>query len=180
MEPIDKLDGKSLVKMMTGDSSGRDDEVMIEFLGEGVYAPACILRQDGFKYVHCRNDPPMMFDLNTDPNEMHNLADDPAHAARAATMHRSILDLWDYDRIDTDIRQSQRRRLFAQEALLKGKFTAWDYQSCVDATRKYVRGAVDPNTTATKSRLRFPFVHAVAPDTPRPSGTKIDLSGVKL
>lgn len=180
IEPIDKLDGKSLVNMMNGDSSGRDDEVMIEFLGEGVYAPACILRQNGFKYVYCRNDPAMMFDLNTDPNELQNLADDPAHADRAAKMLRNVLDRWDYDRIDMEVRQSQRRRLFAQEALLKGKFTAWDYQPTFDATKQYVRGAVDPNTTATKSRLRFPFVQEVKPDTPRSSGTKIDLLGLKL
>lgn len=180
METVDRLDGRSLVNMMNGDSSGRDDEVMIEFLGEGVYAPACILRQNGFKYVYCGDDPAMMFDLNTDPNELQNLADDPVHADRTATMRRTVFDRWDYDRIDTEVRQSQRRRLFAQEALLKGKFTAWDYQPTVDATRQYVRGAVDPNTTSTKSRLRFPFVQEVKPDAPRPSDTKLDLSGLKL
>ncbi len=177
VEPIDKLDGRSLVGMMTGDSSDREDEVMIEFLGEGVYAPACILRQDGFKYVYCRDDPPMLFDLNADPDELQNLAGDPAHADRLSTMHQGVMSRWDYERIDAEIRQSQRRRLFAQEALLKGKFTAWDYQPAVDAARQYVRGAVDPNTTATKSKMRFPFVKEIKPDHPRASSVKIDPSG---
>ena len=180
IEPVDELAGKSLLGMMAGDSSGRRDEVMIEFLGEGVYAPACILRQDGFKYVHCRDDPPMLFDLDNDPNELVNLAEAPEHADRAASMLRDVLARWDYDRIDQEIRRSQKRRLFAHEALLEGRFTAWDYQPEVDASRQYVRGAVDPNTTATKSKLRFPFVKEVLPDDPRPAGTAFDSAGRRV
>ncbi|MEZ5740375.1 MAG: choline-sulfatase [Burkholderiaceae bacterium] len=178
VKPIDPLDGKSLANMMAGDAADREDEVMIEFLGEGVYAPACILRQHGFKYVYCRDDPPMMFDLTADPNELHDLAGDPAHAERAAALQKRVFDLWDYEAVDAKVRQSQQRRLFAQQALLKGRFTSWDYQPTVDAASQYVRGAVDPNTTATKSRLRFPFVPEVKPDTPRPDKTAIDRSGI--
>ena len=45
---------------------------MLEFTGEGVYAPALIFIRDGIKYVHCRTDPPMMFDLNVDPEARPN------------------------------------------------------------------------------------------------------------
>jgi hypothetical protein len=47
--PVDPLDGTSLAGMLHGDSTSRDDTTRIEFLGEGVYAPACIVLRDGFK-----------------------------------------------------------------------------------------------------------------------------------
>ncbi|MCP5266824.1 MAG: choline-sulfatase [Burkholderiaceae bacterium] len=175
IDPVDALDGRSLAAMMHGEDRDRGDDVMMEFLGEGVYAPALMLRLDGFKYVYCRHDPPMLFDLNQDPNELTNLAGDPAHAATEARLHAEMMKRWDYDGLEQEIRQSQRRRLFAQEALLQGQFTAWDYEPKVDSARRYVRGAVDPNTTATKSRARFPFVEEVRPHHPRDPQAKLDL-----
>jgi choline-sulfatase len=140
---------------------------MMEFTGEGVYAPALILRQDGIKYIHCRTDPPMMFDLNKDPQELNNVAEDPAYADTAKKMKAEIDRRWNYDELEKEILVTQKRRLFVQKTLMKGKWTGWDHQPYVDATRAYVRGAIDPNTTATKARRRLPFVAEVKPDHPR-------------
>ena len=175
IELADRIDGRSLVQMMHGDNSGRPDDVMMEFTGEGVYAPALIIRRDGIKYVHCRTDPPMMFDLKKDPQELHNVAEDPAYADTASDLQREVDNRWDYDRLERDILQSQKRRLFVQQALLKGKWTGWDHQPFVDATRAYVRGAIDPNTTATKALRRLPFVAEVPPHNPRQGKPAIDL-----
>ncbi|MGI9410905.1 MAG: choline-sulfatase, partial [Hyphomicrobiaceae bacterium] len=155
--------GVSLMSMLGGDNSGRADMLAMEFTGEGVYAPALMLRKDGVKYVHCRTDPPMMFDLNKDPHELKNVADDPAYAPKASEMKSEIDRRWDQERLEKDIIASQKRRLFVQEAILKGQWTGWDHQPFVDATRAYVRGAIDPNTTATKARRRLPFVEEVPP-----------------
>lgn len=175
IELADRIDGRSLVQMMHGDNSGRPDDVMMEFTGEGVYAPALIIRRDGIKYVHCRTDPPMMFDLKKDPQELDNVAEDPAYAETASELQREVDSRWDYDRLERDILQSQKRRLFVQQALLKGKWTGWDHQPFVDATRAYVRGAIDPNTTATKALRRLPFVAEVPPHNPRQGKPAIDL-----
>jgi choline-sulfatase len=153
--------------MLHGTDTTRGDDVMMEFLGEGVFAPACILRQDGFKYVYCRHDPAMLFDLTTDPDERHNLAGRPEHAARETRMREQVLSRWDYPALEQTILASQQRRLFAQQALLQGQWTAWDWQPPDNASRRYVRGAVDPNTTATKAKKRFPFVTEVKPHHPR-------------
>ena len=172
---VDPIVGKSLAAMLRGDGSGRADDVMIEYTGEGVYAPALMLRIDGMKYVHCRTDPPMLFDLKKDACERQNVADDPAYAEVANRLQAEIDRRWNYDRLEHDILASQRRRLFVQQSLLKGQWTGWDHQPFVDATRAYVRGAVDPNTTATKARRRLPFVAEVAPDHPRRGKPAIDL-----
>lgn len=165
--PIDPLDGHSLAGMLGGDNSAREDSTRIEFLGEGVLAPACILLRDGYKYVYCRGDPPMLFNLRADPDELTNLAGTAAHAAIEQALHGEVHARWNYAGIEQEILESQRRRLFAQQALLQGRWSAWDYQPVNDASRQFVRGAVDPNTTATKAKRRLPFVPAVPPDHPR-------------
>jgi choline-sulfatase len=164
---VDPLDGVSLAGMLSGDNTGREDVTPIEFLGEGVLAPACILVRDGLKYVHCRNDPPMLFDLRRDPDERINLAGRPEHAGVQKSMHDEVQARWDCAGLERDILASQRRRLFVQESLLQGQWSSWDHQPASDASRQYVRGAVDPNTTATKAKRRLPFVPAVPPDHPR-------------
>jgi choline-sulfatase len=165
--PVDPLDGASLCDMLSGDNTRRADTTRIEFLGEGVYAPACILVRDGMKYVYCRNDPPMLFDLRSDPDEKVNLAGRPERADVEASLHAELHARWDYASVERSVLESQKRRLFAQQALLEGKWNPWDFQPQADASRQYVRGAVDPNTTATKAKRRFPYVPPVAPDHPR-------------
>jgi choline-sulfatase len=44
INPVDKIDGKSLAPMLYGEKISDPDEVMIEFTAEGTFAPALILR----------------------------------------------------------------------------------------------------------------------------------------
>ena len=150
-----------------GDDPALADDVMIEFMGEGVFSPCLILRRDGYKYVYCEDDPGMLFDLADDPGEQRNLCGDPAIADLEADMLRTILSRWDPAAIKKDVIRSQRRRRFLQGVLLSGNRTPWDYQPYRDASREFVRSAKDSNTTMTKGLARFPYMEPVAPDSPR-------------
>jgi choline-sulfatase len=108
-----------------------------------------------------------MFDLNSDPDETKNIATDPSYSKLANEMKAQIDKRWNYDELENKVIRSQKRRLFVQDTLLKGKWTGWDHQPFVDAKKAYVRGAIDPSTTATKARRRYPFVETVEPHNPR-------------
>ena len=109
----------------------------------------------------------MMFDLETDPNEQINLAADPAYAQTLIDMRSNIANRWNEPDLKQRVITSQKNRLFVQQAMEQGIYSPWDYTPPFDASRAYVRGAIDPNTTATKARKRFPFVPTTPPQTPR-------------
>jgi choline-sulfatase len=109
----------------------------------------------------------MMFDLASDPNEQNNLAIDPTFASTLSEMRSLVAERWDEQNLAARVETSQRNRLFVQEAMKEGLFPSWDYTPPFDASRAYVRGAIDPNTTATKARKRFPFVPTTPPEKPR-------------
>ena len=166
-DPVDPLDGASLLAMAYGEDAARGDEVPMEFTGEGVYSPCLMVRRDGYKYVHCDDDPPLLFNLNDDPLELHNLAADPAYAATARRLAQAVSERWDSAKLKADIIASQRRRLYVQKTLLEGRRHPWDFQPYRDASAQYVRSAKDTNTTLTKGLARYPYVEPFPPDTPR-------------
>jgi choline-sulfatase len=167
---VDHCDGHSLGALLHGSDSGWVDEALIEFTGEGVYAPALILRQGRYKYVYCEGDPGMLFDLQKDPSELRNLCQDPAFASTAQRFVQQIEQRYQPAQIKQRVLASQRRRLFLHETLTKGTYTPWDFQVRKDGSRQYVRSVSTTSTTATKAKARFPFVPTVPPDMPRTPG----------
>jgi choline-sulfatase len=137
--PFD-LDGHSLAPFLTGaDAAGWPDGVFIENNGEGTIKPIRALVQGPSKYIVVPGQPDQLYDLALDPGEWHNVADDPAHAASAATLRRRLVAGWDPVLMERQIQESQRRRMLLKEALFQGAYAPWDYQPVVDATRRFVR-----------------------------------------
>ena len=164
---IDPCDGHSLSAWLHGSDPAWTDEALIEFTGEGVHAPALILKKGAHKYVYCEGDPGMLFDLHSDPAELRNLCLEPAFAPLAQRFVDEIEQRFEPGRIKQEVLASQRRRLFLHSTLTKGAHAPWDYQVRKDAAKQYVRSVASTSTTATKAMARFPFVPMVPPDTPR-------------
>lgn len=106
--PAMQCDGVSL----TTDERG---PVPMEYAAEGTVAPMVALVEECWKYTASPEDPPELFDLETDPHEMTNLADlAPGEATRMAA---AVDDRWNLGAFDRAVRLSQARRLLVDAAL---------------------------------------------------------------
>ena len=55
---------------MDGTCVGRAGPTIAEMSGEGLLAPAVAIIDGSHKYVYCEEDPPLLFDRATDPQEI--------------------------------------------------------------------------------------------------------------
>jgi choline-sulfatase len=144
-------DGTSLVPLMQG--AKREAPVHIEYTAEGSQAPLVCIREGDWKFIHCEIDPPMLFNLKDDPQEMNNLAADPANTALVATWMERVRAQWHMAGLDKAIRESQARRWVVYEALRNGAYFPWDYQPLQKASERYMRNHMDLNVLEESKRF---------------------------
>ncbi len=164
-EPVDTLDGASLLPLARGEASGEERVVISEYSSEGVCAPSRMVRQGDFKLIHTRGLPALLFDLRHDPLELHNLAESPEHQGTLLALDRLLRNGWDPEQMHQRILSSQHRRLFLARALARNPHADnWAYQPFVDESKRFIRGSGAAGPTTVKARSRFPFVEPAQPD----------------
>lgn len=145
------IEGRSLVPHLQG-AKGHD-EVIGEYMAEGTIAPVLMIRRDNYKFIYCSTDPAQLYDLDADPKELNNLAQDAAQAGLVAALMQEVSARWDMDALHQDVLWSQRRRRLVADALSKGKVTSWDHQPFVDASVQYMRNTIDLDDLERRSRF---------------------------
>ncbi|MCV3210490.1 choline-sulfatase [Mesorhizobium sp. YC-39] len=145
-------DGQSLLPLAKGGQ--RTAPVLIEYAAEGSYAPLVALRDGKYKFVHCELDPPQLFDLEADPLERDNLADDPANAGLVAAFMNKVRARWDMAGFDAAVRESQARRWVVYPALRNGAYYPWDFQPLQKASERYMRNHM--NLDNLEESKRYP------------------------
>ncbi|RWA70991.1 choline-sulfatase [Mesorhizobium sp.] len=145
-------DGQSLLPLLDGKE--RAAPVLIEYAAEGSYAPLVAVREGKYKFVHCELDSPQLFDLDADPLERDNLADDPANAALVAAFTGKVRARWDMAAFDAAVRESQARRWIVYPALRNGAYYPWDFQPLQKASERYMRNHM--NLDNLEESKRYP------------------------
>ena len=126
--------------------------VPMEYAAESTVAPTVCLRDGRWKLMLCAVDPPMLYDLETDPHELVNLAADPEHAETLERLTAQAMARWDLDAFDADVRESQARRWAVYDALRNGAYFPWDYQPLQRASERYMRNHMDLNVLEENQR----------------------------
>jgi len=153
IEVPSSLDGHSLVPQL----GGFEDvlrTVAGEYLGEGAVAPIFMLRRGNLKYIFSTADGEQLFDLSVDPDERKNVADATEYLGDAQALRNEVQDRWDVSQILIDVLASQADRRVVDDALRKGRYSAWDFQPTTDAAGQYMRNHLDLNDVEAGRRSK--------------------------
>jgi len=150
--PALPLDGVSLMPAATG-KVRPPGVVHGENLAEGTDQPMFMIRRGRLKYVSCAGDPPLLFDLSSDPLEQNNLAASKKHGKDARGFAAEVSMKWDGAALRQSVLESQRARRLVHRALTIGRIHPWDFSPTSDAASAYYRNYGAPDA---ERRLRFP------------------------
>ncbi|KAF2465594.1 choline-sulfatase [Lindgomyces ingoldianus] len=151
------VDGVSLYDYLVSDKPGKD-EVFGEYMGEGTVTPVVMIRRGKWKYTTSLVDPPQLFDLVNDPQELVNLAKStkPEHTQTFAAFEKEARQKWDLSQIHKDVLLSQRERQLVWSALKIGRKEPWDYQPPYNDRERFIRSHIPLDEL--ERRARFPVV----------------------
>jgi choline-sulfatase len=146
------VDGRSLVPLLEGEAENPEATVAGEYLAEGVEKPMVMLRRGRWKFIHTPADHDQLFDLEADPLELVNLAEEEVELVRE--LHDEVRRRWDLEAVERDVRASQQARLAVFRALQLGVPHPWDFQPLRPASQQYTRNTMD--VAARDEQSRFP------------------------
>jgi choline-sulfatase len=122
---INEMDGDSFMPMLKGEPQEWKNEAISEYYGEGALRPMIVLREGNYKYVHISGHDALFYDLDQDPMELKDAITDPKYATVVDRMRDRILEQFDLEDIERQVRQSQKERLMIAEALKAGQTWKW-------------------------------------------------------
>jgi len=142
-DPVDAVDGRSLMALCDGDDRDDPGVAVSEYLAEATSEPILMIRRGAHKFICCASDPDLLFDLTADPHELTNLAGHRRHAGTVRALRREAAAHWDAGRVKREVIASQRRRRTLYAALATGRRHSWDFNPPRDAGEEYTRGHHD-------------------------------------
>ena len=114
------LPGQSLLELAAG--RARERTILSEYHAAGAATASYMIRHGRWKYVHCVGMPPMLYDLQADPDEARDLGRDPAHAGVVAECEAALRKVVDPEAANRAAFADQAAKIAAvggREAILK-------------------------------------------------------------
>jgi choline-sulfatase len=146
------IGGRSLLPLAMGQADPVD-EAIGEYCAEMTGYPVIMIRRGRYKFVYCESDPPMLFDLVADPDELVNLAKQNEHDGVLQNFLAEVQQRWNSQQIRADVIASQKQRRAVHAAMEVGDIISWDYNPPRDASQEYVRNHMDWTIAAAKTRF---------------------------
>jgi choline-sulfatase len=150
-DSVRHTDGHSLTEHCSA-TTERTSSVFGEYLAEGAISPIVMVRRGNWKYIHSPADPDQLFDLDNDPTEVHNLADDPETRDVVSAFGAEVDERWDLTDLHHRVVESQQTRMLVTRALRSGQFTSWEWTPPRNAGGEYMRNHLDLNDVERLAR----------------------------
>ena len=90
--------------------------------------------------------------MESDPNELNNLASSQNFSEELAEFQRISEAKWDLASFDEEVRKSQAQRLIVYESLRNGEYYPWDFQPLKKASERFMRNHMDLNEVEERQR----------------------------
>ena len=136
------IDGRSLWPLAKGENED-DREAIVEYCAECASHPIFMIRRGDFKYIHCDVDPPQLFNIKKDPEELMDLIADPKYVGIAEGFEKEVQERWDSEAIRKNVIATQKQRRGIHAAMEAGVFQSWDYNPPRDAANEFIRNHMD-------------------------------------
>jgi len=159
------FDGRSLLPLLAGDNLEGPDRVIAEMTGEGLDSPAVMVMEGRHKYIHCDDDPPLLFDRAADPHETASLAGTPDSAEIEARFAAFVAANWDLNELKQKVLASQAGRRLVDRAHAEGRTPSWDFDTSAPGNAQYFRPAA---ANPSASNYNADFELRARPDSERP------------
>lgn len=114
------LPGKNLLDLANG--ADPDRVAFSEYHAIGSITGAFMIRYRNWKYIHHVDYPCQLFDLESDPEELNDLGEDPNFEETRSMLHGKLLEICDLDEVNRQAFADQAARVEANggvEAVLK-------------------------------------------------------------
>tara|TARA_B100000676_G_scaffold313478_1_gene395286 strand:- start:1353 stop:2192 length:840 start_codon:yes stop_codon:yes gene_type:complete len=155
VETVETVDGADLTDAIMGTAPLSEHPLLAELTCEGS-GLVLMLRRGNLKYIWSAQDPAMLFDLASDPDECVNISGAPGMADAEAGLRQELLSIWNPDAITAAVRRSQKRRKLVQEAH-HATSTApdWEFRESDTPDDRWMRGQTGYGTWAYGSITRL-------------------------
>ena len=102
--PLPNIDGRSFKCLIDGNSSDWTDKVVAESTGLSGLPPIMrMIKRGTWKLIYYHGHEPQLFDLSTDPDELHDRANDPECSKIKGELLNRVLEGWDPDEIERQL-----------------------------------------------------------------------------
>lgn len=135
---VTEIEGTSLLPLLDRDEPERT--IAVEHLDGALTAPRVMIRKGRWKLVASEAYPPQLYDLESDPGELNNRAEDPATAATLSELQALVSETWNLPNLRADIIRNQKTRQMLSRALAKGRTHPWEMEPNAPAQMSFIRG----------------------------------------